>query len=49
MSSEGRKAARWLSLENPALRAKAVELIGSDASAMLMVDELMRVRWGEFA
>ena len=43
------KALRWLKAEHPMLRARPVDLIGCDAGAQAVTEELTRVQWGDLA
>ena len=43
------KALRWLKSMHPVLAAAPIGLIGSDAGAQAVLDELMRVQWGDLA
>lgn len=46
---DGAKALRWLKSTHPVLGAEPIALIGSDAGAQVVLDELIRIQWGDLA
>lgn len=43
------KALRWLKAVHPVFVTAPIELMGSDAGAQAILDELVRVQWGDLA
>ena len=43
------KVLRWLKTKHPMLGDRPIDLLGSDAGAQAVTDELVRIQWGDVA